>query len=385
MGIAGQAIAALTRVDPVPGGESRTELRVVQPILMLRGVRAPWRLLVTLNGEGATMPRGELAPGGWGEGFIDRRHPHTYVHELMLTAADLLGRRDGRAHLSLAAGKGFVPFGTDDPMSRPTLRYPVNHHLAQILERAVALAGVGVGPVLLEGAVFNGDEPERPSQWPAGDRFGDSRAARVTVTPAHGLELQGSIARVHSPEHRPGAGPDQDKWSAAARWERRTPRGRTYALLEWARSSDAGGFFAFRSVLAESELSRRHHRVYARIERTERPEEERVGSPFRARRPHLDDSILGITRWTIGTLGYGRRLPLGRSGVTVEPVAEMSWGSVQETTGSVFDPASFYGRSRFWALTLAVRVARGMDGHRMGRYGVLPTSGSSGHGPGPGQ
>jgi hypothetical protein len=49
---------------------------------------------------------------------------------------------------------------------------------------------------------------------------------------------------------------------------------------------------------------------------------------------------------------------------------------VTETTGSIFDPAGFYGRSRFWAATLAVRVAFGLDGHRMGRYGVLPTPGA---------
>ena len=84
----------------------------------------------------------------WGEGFIDRRHPHTYLHELMFSFDDLLGKVDGAARLSLAAGKGFAPFGTDDPMVRPVLRYPVNHHLAQILERAVAILGVSSGPVM---------------------------------------------------------------------------------------------------------------------------------------------------------------------------------------------------------------------------------------------
>ena len=86
------------------------------------------------------MPEGELAPGMWGEGFVDRRHPHTYLHELVLAADDLLGAADGATRISLSAGKGFAPFGTDDPMVRPFLRYPVNHHLAQILERAVAIA-----------------------------------------------------------------------------------------------------------------------------------------------------------------------------------------------------------------------------------------------------
>ena len=58
--------------------------------------------------------------------------------------------------LSLTAGKGFAPFGTDDPMSRPVLRYPVNHHLAQILERAVAIGRS------IAGAVTAG---VRPVQW----------------------------------------------------------------------------------------------------------------------------------------------------------------------------------------------------------------------------
>jgi len=56
-----------------------------------------------------------------------------------------------RLGVSLAAGKGFVPFGTDDPMTRPFAAYPVNHHLAQILERYVAIAAVSAGPVIVEG------------------------------------------------------------------------------------------------------------------------------------------------------------------------------------------------------------------------------------------
>ena len=108
------------------------------------------RLLATLNLEGLTIPNGELALGDWGEGFMDRRHPHTYVHEVMLSYVHPFGSFSA----SLSAGKGFAPFGTDDPMSRPPVRYPVNHHLAQILERAVAILGARAGPVLLEGARF---------------------------------------------------------------------------------------------------------------------------------------------------------------------------------------------------------------------------------------
>lgn len=381
--LAGQLVPALTRVDPIPGGGTLAELRVVQPLLMLNAARGPWQLRVTLDGEGWTMPGGELTPGGWGEGFVDRRHPHTYAHELIVTGADLLGEHDGGAHVSISAGKGFVPFGTDDPMSRPALRYPVNHHLAQILERAVVILAIGAGRVLIEGAVYNGDEPERPSQWPAWDRFGDSWSARLTAAPFRDIELQVSAAGVRSPEHRPGAGPDQDKWSASARWERRADRRRTYALIEWAHTTEAGGAFDFSSVLAEGEVRRGSHRAYVRLERTERPEEERLVDPFRSLRPHLDDAIVGTTRWTALTAGYGLRLGPGPLNIETEPIAEISGGSVVETTGSIFDPAAFYRRDTFWSLTFAVRLSRGLEGHRMGRYGVSPTPGPAhaGHRP----
>ncbi|MCI0372463.1 MAG: hypothetical protein L0214_14100, partial [candidate division NC10 bacterium] len=317
MDLAGQAVAALTRAVPVPGGGSLSELRVVQPVVMLRAhALERLNLLVTLNLEGATIGAGELTPGAWGEGFVDRRHPHTYLHELLLTADDLLGEADGATRISLTAGKGFAPFGTDDPMIRPPLRYPVNHHLAQILERAVAIVAIRHRGVSGEIGLLNGDEPERPGQWPrVRGRFGDSWAARLTGAPIVGLELQASYAQVHSPEHRPGAGTDQAKWSLSGRWEGSLGRRQTYALVEWARTSEAGGFFVFSSLLAEGAWSAGRHRLHYRFERTERPEEQRISS-FRSLRPHLDNSILGITRWTIHTVGYSTpRLKRGRLSV----------------------------------------------------------------------
>ncbi|HZI74571.1 MAG TPA: hypothetical protein VFD73_11255, partial [Gemmatimonadales bacterium] len=168
------AVPANFWADPVPHGGSLDEIRVVQPALMVHAGALANRLrfIGTVNLEGQTIPNGELAPGDWGEGFVDRRHPHTYVHEAVLSYQQQLVFGAEPVELSLSAGKGFAPFGTDDPMSRPALRYPVNHHLAQILERAVAILGVRAGPVLLEGGLFNGDEPERPSQWPKISRFG---------------------------------------------------------------------------------------------------------------------------------------------------------------------------------------------------------------------
>jgi hypothetical protein len=364
------AVPANFWADPVPHGGSLDEVRVVQPALMVHAGALANRLrfIGTLNLEGQTIPNGELAPGDWGEGFVDRRHPHTYVHEAVLSYQQHLVLGAEPVELSLSAGKGFAPFGTDDPMSRPVLRYPVNHHLAQILERAVAILGVRAGPVLLEGGLFNGDEPERPSQWPKISRFGDSWSVRATVVPLRSLELQGSHAAVHSPEHRPGFGLDQRKWSVSGRWTGMVRRSPVYGLVEWERTSEADGFFVFHSLLGEGAWSPGHNRLYYRFERTERPEEERV-SRFRSFRPILENSIIGTTRWTIHTAGYGVRLAVTQ-GFAVLPFLEVSHGRIGKVRAGLFDPESFYGKTSFWSLTVGARLSVGMPLHRMGRYGV---------------
>ncbi|HEU4525020.1 MAG TPA: hypothetical protein VFR62_08355 [Gemmatimonadales bacterium] len=356
-------------MDPVPGGDDLTELRLVQPALMGR-VTGPARLslLATLDFEGATISEGELTAGDWGEGFIDRRHPHTYVHELLLTGDDVLGRLDGLTRISLTVGKGFAPFGTDDPMSRPVLRYPVNHHLAQVLERAVVIGAANYGPVTLEGGLFNGDEPEQPDQWPMLERVGDSWSARVTGRPLRGLELQASRAHLHSPENREGAGPDQEKWSASGRWEGPLAGHPVYGLVEWAHTSEADGFFEFSSFLAEGAWTGGRHRLHYRFERTERAEEERV-SRFRTVRPHHENSTLGTTRWTIHTAGWSA-VVLDRSKFAVAPLVEISYGRVAEVGGGLFDVLQTYGQDDFWSWTLGLRLEYGGGPHRMGRYGA---------------
>jgi hypothetical protein len=378
MQLGAHGVLGYTAVDPIPGDRSLGEVRLVQPTIMAHGGIASNRLrmLATLNLEGLTIPDGELAPGDWGEGFVDRRHPHTYLHELVFTFDDLLGKADGSARVSMSAGKGFAPFGTDDPMSRPVLRYPVNHHLAQILERAVAMMGVRVGPLMAEAGLFNGDEPERPGQWPRVSRFGDSWSGRLTVNPVAGLELQGSHASVHSPEHRTGAGTDQRKWSLSGRWSGALGSFPVYGLLEWARTSEAEGFFVFHSVLAEGAWTRGRSRLYYRFERTERPEEERTLNPFRSLRPHVENSILGKTRWTIHTAGYTVHLqPV--SVLSVLPLAELSYGRIANVGGGLFDAQSFYGKTSFWSVSVGARLSLGMPLHRMGRYGVAQDTANS--------
>jgi hypothetical protein len=369
--VGAQAVAVWEWADPVPGGGSLDEIRLVQPAIHLHaGTLRHLRLMAMLNLEGLTIPDGELAPGDWGEGFVDSRHPHTYAHELILSGDDLLGRLDGDARASVSIGKGFAPFGTDDPMVRPFVRYPVNHHLSQILERAVAIAAVRAGRVAGEVGLFDGDEPERPGQWPRlGGRFGDSWSARLTALPLEGLELQGSHAHVHSPEHRPGAGTDQSKWSLSARWSGPIQGRPLYAMMEWARTSEADGFFVFHTLLAEGAWTLGRHRLQYRIERTERPEEERT-SAFRALRPHLENSVLGISRWTVQTVGYEIDALHTRQ-FGLQPLVEISYGSIAKVGGGFFDVVQLYGDDAFWSLTVGMRLGLGHPLPRMGRYGAL--------------
>lgn len=372
----GQAVTVFTSVDPVPGGSSLDEIRVVQPVAGVRAHILDGKLefIGSANFEGWTIPEGELTPGAFGEGYVDRRHPHTYFHELMLSVTDPLGTLDGDLRVSLSGGKGFATFGTDDPMSRPPLRYPVNHHFSQILERAVAIAGIAYGPVMIEGSIFNGDEPETPEQWPLLDRFGDSWALRVTLFPIEGLEIQWSAADVHSPEHRPGAGLEVTKKSLSSRWDGRVKGLPVYLLLEWAETSEADRFFVFDSYLVEAQVKPGRHRAYYRGERTERPEEHRTLSRFRTVRPHIENSLVGITNWNIHTLGYGVTVGRFLRGLGVEPFTEISYATVSSVGGGLFRPEQFYGGTSFWAVSLGLRLDWRMQGHRMGRYGVAAGS-----------
>jgi hypothetical protein len=370
--VGAQAIAVVTRESPAIHGEDFTEGYLTQPVIMIDVT--PWRetlsLRTTLDFEGSTLKRGELNAGIYGEGYIDRRHPHTYLHELLLTSV----RRVGASHtsgFSISVGKGFAPFGTDDPMSRPFEKYPINHHLSQILERAVAIGSVRADKWILEAGAFNGDEPTSPGDTPNRSRYWDSWSGRISFLPWPQGELQASYARVKSPENPDGGGADQRKQSASIRLEDAQHSG--YALLEWSRTGDYVGssqIFTFNSVLAETWT--RYDRLSGalRIERTERPDEQRLTDEFRTPVPPTDLSLAGRSRWTIGTARVA--FLLGNAGsLSAEPFVEIARARVSPTfTPAGFDPRQFYGSSTIWSVSLGARLAIGVSHMRMGRYGV---------------
>lgn len=353
-------VALFSHMTPGALGRDVSEAYLTQPMLMARTRVAGGRIEIRgiVNAEGATLSRGEINPGVYGEGYIDRRHPHTWLHEAVV------GTRfsSGAVTWSLFAGKGFVPYGTEDPMWRPFVKYPVNHHHAQILERALVTAGVQYRAVTVEAALFNGDEPESTSDFPNTDRLFDSHSLRVTVAPTPTLAISGSLARVESPEFASGGGLDQRKYSTS--WRLLRSRGRLrYALVEYASTHEYSGSrqaFAFSSVLGEAQWSLGPVLMAARAEQTERPEEERSSSPYRTVRPLLDFNILGRTRWTNLTVQIAGR-QRGTERLWCRPFVEAGYHVPRALARPTsLDPVDVFGKGQIWTLSVGLRARAGM-------------------------
>ena len=175
----------------------------------------------------------------------------------MLSADDLLGRHDGPARVSLTAGKGFAPFGTDDPMVRPFVRYP------------------GQSPSGPDPRARGGDRgrcvPARSSPRP-GCSTETSRSARSMAAARALRRLVERAAHRTVPPRAGAAGVLRPRALAGAPTRARAPtrpsgvsrRGGSgpvggqpvYGLVEWARTSEAEGFFVFHSFLAEGAWTR---------------------------------------------------------------------------------------------------------------------------------
>lgn len=374
-----RAIPLVTRSSATPGGRTLTEAYLSQPAVMA-GVGFGWmRAAGTLDLEGLTLRRGELTHGAWGEGYVDRRHPHSYVHEAMI---GLASPEHAPTVASVFAGRGYVPFGSDDPMLRPFAAFPGNHHLAQIVERLVLIGAVRYAGVIAEGAVFNGDEPIDPAVPSLARRFGDSWSTRATLTGAavapslDGAELSASYAFVKSPEFREGNGLDQRKTHVGLRLGTTTS---PYALVEWARTVDLDrgrALYTFNSLLAEGAVCRGGGGLALRVEQSERPEEERLLDLFRAARPATDNSIVGVTRWTSWTVAVSSPPVAGVVGL-VAPFGEVARIAVHRASAGAFDPSLLYGGPEGWRMSAGARLVVGRIHDRMGRYGAASTTSST--------
>jgi len=359
-----------------PGNEDtplhETGWYLTQPAIMthLEGLGRRVVLHTTLNFEGLTQDNGELSFGGWGEGFIDKRHPHTLLHEAMLSynLFDV-----GGSQVSLSAGKGFAPYGTADPMSRPGLKYPTNHHLSQILERWTVNAVWRKNRWSVEAGVFGGEEPGGPYDFSNIRSFGDSWAARVARRWGTGndtdaeWEASTSIASVKEIAHTTKEETTW-LWNAALRPSFMLGSGHLSGLLEasTSRLQDHTNFF---SVLAEARYDRSGHQPYARVEYASRPEYQREatsGADFFRYEDHEDP--LGSTRWLITTVAYAYEVT--PAPWSIRPFVEVQYNQVRGDRGGL-SATDIFGTTHFWALSAGARIFLVGGPMRMGAYGVL--------------
>ena len=374
--LTGMAQAFPTMTVGVPEDDDNplqgTEWYLTQPAIMthLEGMGRQIVLHTTFNFEGLVQKDGELSYGGWGEGFIDKRHPHTLVHELMLSfnMFDV-----GDSQLSISGGKGFAPFGTSDPMSRPGLKYPTNHHLSQILERWTLNAVWHWNRWSVEGGIFGGAEPESPYDFSNIESFGDSWSTRVARRWGSGSgsdsewELSGSIAKVKEIAHTS----EEETtwlWNAALRPSLTFGDAHVYGLLEASASylEDHENFF---SVLGEARYDRNGHQPYVRLEYASRPEyaREAPSGPDFFRYEHHDDP-LGSTRWLITTAAYAYELT--ETPWSIRPFVEAQYFQVRGDRGGIA-ATDLYGSTSFWSFSVGARIYLIGGPMRMGSYGVL--------------
>ena len=352
---------------------NETALYLTQPALManIDGPGQRLSLRTTLNFEGVTQEDGELTFGGWGEGFIDKRHPHTLLHELMLSV-NLWSVAGG--DLSVSAGKGFAPYGTSDPMARPGLKYPTNHHLSQILERWTAnVVWLGEGGLSLEAGIFGGQEPDGAYDFSNIEAFGDSWSARVAYRWGGGSvanpawEASASFGSVTEFAHT--FEETSRLINGALRRAGQVGPGDLYALAEGSASflDDHDSFFSF---LAEARYDYEGHQPYLRFEYPRRPEYEREGPPGDDEFFHYEhhDDPFATTRWLISTVAYAYEMT--ENPWSLRPFVEVQHHQARADSGPV-STTELFGTTSFWGLSVGARIFLGGDPMRMGSYGVL--------------
>ena len=371
----GQVFPAVTA--PLWGGKGGDPVRLTgwyltQPAVMANvehegGLLA---LRTTLNFEGLTQRDGELTYGGWGESFIDKRHPHTLLHEFMLSFNSWNIRG---ADFSLSAGKGFAPYGTDDPMARPGLKYPTNHHLSQILERWTVNAVLLKGGWSAEAGVFGGTEPASPYDLSNIKSFGDSWSVRLARRWGSGFgpmaEWEASISSALIAESHDGEDSATRLWNLAVRHSGMVGNGTFYGLAEASRSEpeEYEGHF---SVLGEVRWERAGHQPYLRVEYATRPEYSRTGEAGTDgffRYTHDSDPI-GATRWLINTVAYAYQLT--DAPWSIRPFVEFQHHRARSERGGI-EPHTLLGTSAFSTVSVGMRIFFKGGPMRMGSYGVL--------------
>ena len=255
----------------------------------------------------------------------------------------------------------------------------MNHHLAQILERVVAVGAIQRGPVIAEVGTFNGDEPLGPGTSPDFHRFGDSWSSRVTLLPLAGMELSGSLARVRSPEERSGAGLSQHKASVVGRYARQSSTS--------AATRSSNGRARTSSIVGETDhdAEQRARRGSVLPMGRGRRGAGRAHGPSGGGAPgqslsHAAPVARSFEPWRLAMDDvHAIALESCRAGrVLLGAAIRRGWNESGAAAGNppgIFNPEILYGARSMWMVSAGARLVAGRPHLRMGRYGAaLPSA-----------
>jgi hypothetical protein len=200
-----------------------------------------------------------------GRPLIDRQHPHDFFMQLAAVWRMPVGPSAGFTIAGGPAGEpalGPIAFmhrasAADNPTA------PLGHHTFDSTHIAygVVSAAIDRGPLVVEGSLFNGREPDE-NRW--NFDFGplDSYAGRLWYRPKAEWELQASIGRLKDPEElEPG---DIVRSTASASWTRQNGTAATAVTTAYGRNNtEHGNRNAF---LVEGTRRRDKNALYGRFE-----------------------------------------------------------------------------------------------------------------------
>ena len=325
------------------------------------------------------MRRGELSTGAFGEGYVDRRHPHTYLHELIASG---IGSTGPLAY-SASVGRGFVPFGTDDPMMRPFEKYPINHHLSQILERGLAIGALRLGPVDPRGEHLRRRRADLAG-LAAARAAGSATRGRCAAPcfPSRASSCRRATRSVRSPEQPEGFGLDQRKQSISGRFV--SANGDRYLLAEWARTDERDrdrdvAVFGYETALLEGAATARARgpRAATRADRAAGGGATGRSVPdaaARVRPLHRGDHALADRDASPSRPGRDLRSASRVSLCRARAAARLHRAPRRTSSmraSSTADP--------IWMASVGVRIRYGVMHARMGRYGVALPAGPTLH------
>ena len=191
-----------------------------------------------------------------GQPLVDHQHPHDVFGELALLYTVPIREKVSWYIYGAPAGEpalGPVAFvHRYSAMDIPAA--PLGHHLQDSthISFGVVTSGFVLGPVKLEGSVFNGREPDE-ARYDFDFAPMDSWSVRATVRPGKNWEAQYSFGHLVRPEATEPT--DVDRQTASLSYNRPIARGNWATSLIWGRNRKLAARTTQNSYLLESEVN----------------------------------------------------------------------------------------------------------------------------------